>query len=346
MNFLASPPLVVAYALAGNLDVNLLEDPLGEDEDGNPVYLKDIWPSQQEIHDTVRANIDSTMFKSSYAGVFEGDANWKGIDSPEGEIYTWDDTSTYVKNPPYFEGMTPEPAPVTDISGARVLALLGDSVTTDHISPAGGIAADSPAAKYLMDQGVKVADFNSYGSRRGNHEVMMRGTFANIRLRNQLAPGTEGGWTRHQPSGEQMTIYDASLQYREEGTPLVVIAGSEYGTGSSRDWAAKGTVLLGVKAVIAKSFERIHRSNLIGMGVLPLQFEDGQDAASLGLTGTEVFDIEGHTDPDAKTVTVTATPADGDAITFKAKIRIDTPKERDYFEHGGILHYVLRQLAA
>ena len=346
MNFLASPPLVVAYALAGNLDVNLFEDPLGEDKDGNPVFLKDIWPSQNDIQDVVAANIDSNMFKSSYASVFEGDANWKGIDSPEGEIYTWDDTSTYVKNPPYFEGMTADPAPVTDISGARALALLGDSVTTDHISPAGGIAPDSPAAKYLVEQGVKLADFNSYGSRRGNHEVMMRGTFANIRLRNQLAPGTEGGWTRHQPSGEQMTIYDASLKYREEGTPLVVIAGSEYGTGSSRDWAAKGTVLLGVKAVIATSFERIHRSNLIGMGVLPLQFEDGQDAASLGLTGTEVYDIKGHTDPAAKTVTVTATPADGDAITFTAKIRIDTPKERDYFEHGGILHYVLRQLAA
>jgi len=346
MNFLASPPLVVAYALAGNLDVNLLEDPLGEDKDGNPVYLKDIWPSQHDIQEVIAASIDSDMFKSSYASVFDGDSNWKAIDSPEGEIYTWDDASTYVKNPPYFEGMTADPSPVTDIAGARALALLGDSVTTDHISPAGGIAPDSPAAKYLMEQGVKLADFNSYGSRRGNHEVMMRGTFANIRLRNQLAPGTEGGWTRHQPSGEQMTIYDASLKYREEGTPLVVIAGSEYGTGSSRDWAAKGTVLLGVRAVIAKSFERIHRSNLIGMGVLPLQFEEGQDAASLGLTGTEIYDIKGHTDPAAKTVTVTATPADGDAITFTAKIRIDTPKERDYFEHGGILHYVLRQLAA
>jgi aconitate hydratase len=346
MNFLASPPLVVAYALAGNMDVNLLEDPLGNDKDGNPVYLKDIWPSQHEIQEVVAGNIDSNMFKSSYASVFEGDANWKDIDSPEGEIYTWDDASTYVKNPPYFEGMTAEPAPVTDIRGARVLALLGDSVTTDHISPAGGIAPDSPAAKYLTEQGVKLADFNSYGSRRGNHEVMMRGTFANIRLRNQLAPGTEGGWTRHQPSGEQMTIYDASLKYREEGTPLIVIAGSEYGTGSSRDWAAKGTLLLGVKAVIARSFERIHRSNLIGMGVLPLQFEEGQDAASLGLTGSETYAIEGHTDPAAKTVTVTATPADGDAIRFTARIRIDTPKERDYFEHGGILHYVLRHLAA
>ncbi len=329
MNFLASPPLVVAYALAGNMDVNLFESPLGEDTDGNPVFLKDNWPSQQEIHSVVGANIDSAMFKSSYGRVFEGDSNWKGIDSPEGEIYTWDADSTYVKNPPYFDGMTRDPAPVAEISGARVLALLGDSVTTDHISPAGSIAADSPAAQYLIDQGVKPVDFNSYGSRRGNHEVMMRGTFANIRLRNQLAPGTEGGWTRHQPSGEQMSIYDASLKYREEKTPLIVLAGTEYGTGSSRDWAAKGTLLLGVKAVIAASFERIHRSNLIGMGVLPLQFQDGQNAESLGLDGTETFDISGHTSADADSVTVTATPTDGDPVTFKARIRIDTPKERD-----------------
>jgi len=346
MNFLASPPLVVAYALAGNLDVNLFEDPLGEDTDGNPVFMKDIWPSQQEIMDFVSANIDSNMFKSSYDSVFDGDANWNGLDVPTGEIYTWDADSTYVKNPPYFEGMSAEPAPVENISGARVLALLGDSVTTDHISPAGSIALDSPAAEYLEAQGVKPVDFNSYGSRRGNHEVMMRGTFANIRLRNQLAPGTEGGWTKHQPSGEQMSIYDASLKYKDEGTPLIVLAGSEYGTGSSRDWAAKGTILLGVKAVIAKSFERIHRSNLIGMGVLPLQFKDGEDAASLGLTGTETFDITGQTDPDAKTVTVTATPDSGEPVTFEAVVRIDTPKERDYYENGGILHYVLRQLAA
>ena len=346
MNFLASPPLVVAYALAGNLEVNLLNDPLGNDKDGNPVYLKDIWPSQKEIHEMIAANIDSNMFRSSYDSVFAGDENWNSIRSPEGEIYTWDEASTYVKNPPYFEGMTAQPAPVTEIKGARALALLGDSVTTDHISPAGGIAADSPAAQYLTSNGVKPADFNSYGSRRGNHEVMMRGTFANIRLRNQLAPGTEGGWTKHQPSGEQMSIYDASLKYKAEGTPLVVIAGSEYGTGSSRDWAAKGTLLLGVKAVIATSFERIHRSNLIGMGVLPLQFKDGDNAKSLGLTGTETFDIVGHTDPDADTATVTATPADGAPITFDVDIRIDTPKERDYYEHGGILHYVLRQLAA
>jgi aconitate hydratase len=346
MNFLASPPLVVAYALAGNMDVDLFNDSLGDDQDGNPVYLKDIWPTQAEVQSAVSQNIDSGMFASSYGSVFEGDANWKGIDSPTGEIYTWDSASTYVKNPPYFEGMTKDSSPVSDIRGARTLALLGDSVTTDHISPAGGIAADSPAAKYLEEQGVKPADFNSYGSRRGNHEVMMRGTFANIRLRNQLAPGTEGGWTRHQPSGEQMSIFDASLKYRQEGTPLVVIAGSEYGTGSSRDWAAKGTVLLGVKAVITKSYERIHRSNLIGMGVLPLQFLDGDDAESLGLTGTETFDISGQADASADTVTVTATPTDGEAITFSATVRIDTPKEREYYEHGGILHYVLRQLAA
>ncbi len=345
-NFLASPPLVVAYALAGNMNVDLYNDPLGQDQGGNDVYMRDIWPTQQEIHDVVAASINSDMFKSSYGTVFEGDDNWKRVASSTGDIYQWDPDSTYVRNPPYFEGMSKEAGAVSDIEGARVLALLGDSVTTDHISPAGSIAKDSPAARYLESHGVKQADFNSYGSRRGNHEVMMRGTFANIRLRNRLAPGTEGGWTRHQPSGDQMSIYDASVRYREEGTPLVVIAGSEYGTGSSRDWAAKGTVLLGVKAVIAKSFERIHRSNLIGMGVLPLQFEDGQDAASLGLTGTELFDIEGHKDPAAKTVTVTATPADGDPIAFSAKIRIDTPKERDYFEHGGILHYVLRQLAA
>ena len=346
MNFLASPPLVVAYALAGNMDVNLFNDSLGNDADGSPVFLKDIWPSQSEIHELIAANIDSAMFKSNYENVFEGDSNWNSINSPEGEIYAWDDASTYVKNPPYFEGMSLTPEAVTNIKGARVLALLGDSVTTDHISPAGSIAPDSPAAEYLKSHGVEPHNFNSYGSRRGNHEVMMRGTFANIRLRNKLAPGTEGGWTQHQPSGEQMSIYEASLKYETEGTPLVVIAGSDYGAGSSRDWAAKGTLLLGVKAVIVKSFERIHRSNLIGMGVLPLQFKDGDDADSLGLTGGETFDITGQTDPDAGTVTVTATPQDGDPIIFEAIVRIDTPKERDYYEHGGILHYVLRQLAA
>jgi len=345
-NFLASPPLVVAYALAGNMNVDLYNDPLGQDQDGNDVFLKDVWPSQQEIHDVVGASIDSDMFKSSYGKVFEGDDNWKRIDSSTGDIYEWEADSTYVRNPPYFEGMTSTPEPVTDISGARVLALLGDSVTTDHISPAGAIAKDSPAALYLEANGVKPADFNSYGSRRGNHEVMMRGTFANIRLRNQLAPGTEGGWTCHQPSGEQMSIYEAAMKYKAEGTPLVVLAGSEYGTGSSRDWAAKGTLLLGVKAVIAKSFERIHRSNLIGMGVLPLQFLEGQDAVSLELTGKETFDIKDQTDPNAKTVTVTATAPGGHTTTFEAQVRIDTPKERDYYENGGILHYVLRQLAA
>jgi aconitate hydratase len=328
------------------MEVNLFKDSLGDDADGNPVYLKDIWPNQKEVQAAVGKNINSAMFKTSYDGVFDGDENWNSIDSPEGEIYTWAPDSTYVRNPPYFEGMTLDTRPVSDIQGARVLALLGDSVTTDHISPAGSIAADSPAAKYLQANGVKPVDFNSYGSRRGNHEVMMRGTFANIRLRNQLAPGTEGGWTCHQPSGEQMSIYDAALKYQQDGVPLVVLAGAEYGTGSSRDWAAKGTMLLGVKAVIAKSYERIHRSNLIGMGVLPLQFMQGEGADSLGLTGHEVFDISGHADANSDTVTVTATPDGGDSITFTAKIRIDTPKERDYFEHGGILHYVLRQLAA
>ena len=345
MNYLASPPLVVAYALAGKMDVNLPSDPLGDDANGNPVYLRDIWPDSKEIQEAIAQNIDSGMFKSSYDSVFAGDKNWNSLDVPGGEIYAWDADSTYVKNPPYFEGMSLQTKPVEDIHGARVLALLGDSVTTDHISPAGNIAADSPAAEYLKAQGVKPVDFNSYGSRRGNHEVMMRGTFANIRLRNQLAPGTEGGWTRHQPGNEQMSIYDASLKYRAEGSPLVVIAGTEYGTGSSRDWAAKGTLLLGVKAVIAKSFERIHRSNLIGMGVLPLQFMDGQGADSLGLTGKEVIDIVGLADSDLDTVRVTATPDGGDPIEFQAKVRIDTPKERDYYEHGGILHYVLRQLA-
>lgn len=345
MNFLASPPLVVAYALIGTMNRNLIEDPLGDGADGKPVYLRDIWPSQKEVQEFIAANLDSGMFKSSYSSVFDGDQNWNSLQVPDGKIYTWDEASTYVKNPPYFEGMTLETRPPEDIRGARVLALLGDSVTTDHISPAGSIAPDSPAAKYLRERGIEPVDFNSYGSRRGNHEVMMRGTFANIRLKNQLAPGTEGGWTRHQPSDQQMSIYQAALKYQEEGTPLVVIAGSEYGTGSSRDWAAKGTLLLGVKAVIATSFERIHRSNLIGMGVLPLQFMEGDNAASLGLTGKESFDIEGLADGLGGTVRVTATPADGKPITFDAKIRIDTPKERDYFLHGGILHYVLRQLA-
>ncbi|HKE43616.1 MAG TPA: aconitate hydratase AcnA [Steroidobacteraceae bacterium] len=346
MNFLASPPLVVAYALAGSLDLDLNTEPLGSGTDGKPVYLKDIWPSDREVHDTIRRSVDSAMFRKSYSSVFAGDEHWNGIKVPQGEIYAWDDDSTYVKNPPYFVGMDMTPKSVGDISDAHVLALLGDSVTTDHISPAGNIAKTSPAAQYLMGLGVKPVDFNSYGSRRGNHEVMMRGTFANIRLRNLLLPGVEGGVTVHMPSGEQMSIYDAAMRYKQSGTSLIIIAGKEYGTGSSRDWAAKGTMLLGVRAVIAESFERIHRSNLIGMGVLPLQFQPGETAQSLGLTGREVYTIDGLDGGKAQTVSVTAKPASGKPIRFKARVRIDTPKEREYFRHGGILHYVLRQLAA
>jgi len=345
MNFLASPPLVVAYALAGSLQVDLFAEPLGEDADGNAVFMKDIWPSQKDVQDAMLSCIDSEMFRNSYAGVFDGDKNWNGLSVPKGDIYHWDDGSTYVQNPPYFEGMTQQVGKVDDISGARALAVLGDSITTDHISPAGSIAVDSPAGKYLVAHGVEPADFNSYGSRRGNHEVMMRGTFANIRLRNQLAPGTEGGWTTHQPSGQQMSIYDAAMMYKQDQVPLIVLAGKEYGTGSSRDWAAKGTVLLGVKAVIAESFERIHRSNLIGMGVLPLQFHDGQNAASLGLSGKEVFSIEGLDNAEAAEVTVVADAGTGTPIRFTARVRIDTPNEREYYRNGGILHYVLRQLA-
>jgi len=345
MNFLASPPLVVAYALAGTLDIDLDKEPLGKGTDGKPVYLRDIWPSPQDVAATVQKSINSDMFRRSYAHVFTGDDNWQQIKVPQGKLYSWEPQSTYVKNPPYFEGMGMTPRPVTDIRGARALAVLGDSVTTDHISPAGNISKTSPAAKYLIEQGVQPADFNSYGARRGNHEVMMRGTFANIRLRNLLAPGTEGGVTIHVPSGEQMSIYDAAVRYRKENTPLVVLAGREYGTGSSRDWAAKGTMLLGVKAVIAESYERIHRSNLIGMGVLPLQFEPGQNAHSLGLTGEETFDITGLGNAEASAVTVRVTAPDGTSREFKARVRIDTPKERDYYRHGGILQYVLRQLA-
>ncbi len=347
MNFLASPPLVVAYALAGTLDIDLTSEPLGTGSDGKPVYLKDIWPSDQEVRETLARSIDSKMFQDSYGRVFEGDENWQAIEIPAGKLYTWDDKSTYVRNPPFFEGMTQTPPPVEDIHGARALALLGDSVTTDHISPAGNIAKASPAARYLEEHGVQPKEFNSYGSRRGNHEVMMRGTFANIRLRNQLVPGVEGGMTVHLPSGEQTSIYDAAMRYGSENTPLIILAGKEYGTGSSRDWAAKGTMLLGVRAVLAESFERIHRSNLIGMGVAPLQFVAGESATSLGLTGREVFEISGLASDSAKEVTVTATPADGGAaITFKARVRIDTPKEREYYRHGGILQYVLRQLAS
>jgi len=345
MNFLASPPLVVAYALAGTMDIDLGAEPLGTGTGGKPVFLKDIWPSPAEVQATLGGCIDRDMFQKSYAHVFQGDEHWQAIAAPKGEIYEWDPTSTYVRNPPYFEGMSMTPSAVVDIRGARVLALLGDSVTTDHISPAGNIAKTSPAAKYLMSHGVQPADFNSYGSRRGNHEVMMRGTFANIRLRNLLVPGTEGGVTVHIPSGEQMSIYDAAMKYKSDATPLIVIAGKEYGTGSSRDWAAKGTMLLGVKAVLAESFERIHRSNLIGMGVLPLQFKDGDSAQSLGLTGRESFEVIGLNGGAAKMVTVVATPPTGPAIRFEARVRIDTPKEREYYQHGGILQYVVRQLA-
>jgi aconitate hydratase len=347
MNFLASPPLVVAYALAGTLDIDLTSEPLGTDKAGKPVMLSDIWPSDHEVQEALAHSIDSEMFRKSYSGVFRGDENWTSIKVPEGKRYTWDSKSTYVKNPPYFEGMTMTPGALSDIRGARALALLGDSVTTDHISPAGNISKSSPAARYLVEQGVQPVDFNSYGARRGNHEVMMRGTFANIRLRNLLVPGVEGGVTIHLPSGEQTSIYDAAVRYKKEGTPLIVIAGREYGTGSSRDWAAKGTMLLGARAVLAESFERIHRSNLIGMGVVPLQFLPGQNAQSLGLTGREVFDITGLSSGEAKEVSITAaTPPDGKPIKFSARVRIDTPKERDYYRHGGILQYVLRQLAA
>ena len=345
MNFLASPPLVVAYAIAGRSDVDFPAEPLGEDADGAPVYLRDIWPSSREIQATIASSISSEMFRKSYDGVFEGDERWQGMEVPAADRFEWDATSTYVQNPPYFDDMSMTPRGIPAIRGARMLALLGDSITTDHISPAGAIKADSPAGHFLQGRQIPPRQFNSYGSRRGNHEIMMRGTFANIRLRNRAAPGTEGGWTIHQPSGEQMTIYDAAMRYRDEGVPLVVIGGSEYGTGSSRDWAAKGTLLLGVAAVIARSFERIHRSNLVGMGVLPLAFEDGQDAGSLGLTPEHVFDVEGLV-KGAKTVTVTATAPDGSRTRFDARVRIDTPKEWEYYENGGILHYVVRQLAA
>jgi aconitase A len=345
MNFLASPPLVVAYAIAGNMKLDIYKDPLGTGNDGKPVYLKDVWPSTREVHDLIAKHVTSTQFKASYASVFEGDTNWKSVATPRGENFTWDDKSTYVKHPPYFEGMSLKPGTPQDIRGARVLAMLGDSVTTDHISPAGNIAANSPAAKYLESLGVTRKDFNSYGARRGNHEVMVRGTFANIRLKNLLLPGTEGGVTLHIPSGEQMSIYGAAMKYQAEGTPLVILAGEEYGAGSSRDWAAKGTALLGIKAVIAESYERIHRSNLIGMGVVPLQFRDGETALTLGLTGKETYDIVGLGMQRAREVRVTATTADGKKKEFFVVVRIDTPKEQEYFIHGGILQYVLRQLA-
>ncbi len=345
MNFLMSPPLVVAYALAGTMNIDLLSDSLGKGSDGQDVYLRDIWPSSEEVQTLVGTSVESSMFTAGYANVFDGDHNWQSLKIPEADMFAWDNTSTYVRQPPYFEGMPREPEALKDITDARVLAFLGDSVTTDHISPAGNIKRDSPAGRWLQEQGVKPGDFNSYGSRRGNHEVMIRGTFANIRLRNLLVPGVEGGETRHLPDGTPMSIFDASQQYQKDGVPLLVIAGSEYGSGSSRDWAAKGTLLLGVKAVLATSFERIHRSNLIGMGVLPLQFQEGDTAESLGLTGEETFSVTGLKGKDRtpETVTVTVT-SDAGERSFEAKVRIDTPAEAAYFKHGGILQYVLRQL--
>jgi aconitate hydratase len=357
MNYLASPPLVIAYALAGTMDFDFESQPLGQDRAGNDVYLKDVWPTPAEVQSTIDSSINSEMFTTQYASVFEGDAHWKSIPTPKGAIFEWDDNSTYVKKAPYFENMSLTPSPVTDVTGARVLVKLGDSVTTDHISPAGSIKADSPAGRYLTERGVSRVDFNSYGSRRGNHEVMIRGTFANIRLRNQLLNDVEGSYTRDftKVDAPQAFIFDASEAYKALGTPLVALAGKEYGSGSSRDWAAKGTSLLGIRVVIAESFERIHRSNLIGMGVLPLQFPKGETADSLGLDGTEVFDVEGITQLNEgitpKFVKVTARPSDHSpagksTIVFDAVVRIDTPGEADYYRNGGILQYVLRSLVA
>jgi len=344
MNYLASPPLVVAYAIAGRIDIDPYQQPLAKDKDGKDVYLKDIWPTQDEIRQAIADNVTADEFKAAYADVFTGDERWRSLKAATSQTYDWPE-STYIRKPPYFEGMSPTVEEAPDIQGARCLALLGDSITTDHISPAGAIKPDSPAGKYLLDKGVTQKDFNSLGSRRGNHEVMMRGTFANIRLRNLMAPGTEGGVTRHRPSGESLSIYDAAMRYQAEGVPAIVIAGKEYGSGSSRDWAAKGPRLLGVKAVIAESYERIHRTNLVCMGILPLQFLAGENATSLGLTGDETFDIQGLDGGQAKEVTVKATATDGSAKTLKAKVRIDTPNEVDYYRNGGILHYVLRRLA-
>ena len=344
-NYLASPPLVVAYALAGRMDLDLTTEALGNDTAGKPVYLRDIWPSPQEVESTVRSAVSREMYRKEYSEVYEGDAHWKSMPVPAGDLYKWDPKSTYIKLPPYFENMPKNPPALADVQGARVLAILGDSVTTDHISPAGSIPVDSPAGKYLIANGVKPHEFNSYGARRGNHEVMVRGTFGNIRLRNQLAPGTEGGWTLFIPSAEKMSIYDAAVRYREAGVPLIVIAGKEYGSGSSRDWAAKGARLLGVRAVIAESYERIHRSNLVGMGVMPLEFKPGETRESLGLTGYEVFDVEGIASlAPRREITVRAKSADGKTKTFSVVARVDTPEEVSYYRHGGILQYVLRQM--
>ena len=351
-NYLMSPPLVVAYALAGKIGHNFDTTALGSDPEGNPVYLRDIWPTQAEVAEAIEKGVSSESFRREYATVSDGDANWQGLKFPIGDVYEWEPDSTYIRQAPYFDGITATPAPVADILGARVLAVLGDSVTTDHISPAGNIKANGPAGKYLSDHGVKPTDFNSYGSRRGNHEVMVRGTFANVRLRNKLAPGTEGGVTRLLPEGEAMSIFDASVKYADRKVPLVILAGKEYGSGSSRDWAAKGPKLLGIRAVIAESYERIHRSNLVGMGILPLQFEAGQNAESLGLTGEEIYDFAGLAEllasrfAQGKTLTVVATSPDGSRKQFHAMVRIDTPQEIEYYKHGGILQYVLRQLAA
>jgi len=348
-NYLASPPLVVAYALAGRMDFDIVNEPIGKDKFGKPVYLREIWPSPQEVESTIRSAVSKEMFSKEYADVFAGDEHWKALPIPEGDLYAWDAKSTYIKNPPYFDGMKVKPGEISDLRGLRALAVLGDSITTDHISPAGAIQPDGPAGKYLIAHGVQPKDFNSYGARRGNHEVMMRGTFANIRLRNQLAPGTEGGWTIHQPSGEKMSIYNAAMKYRAEGVQLAVIAGKEYGSGSSRDWAAKGTILLGVRVVLAESFERIHRSNLVGMGVLPLEFLPGENFKSLGLTGLEIFDFEGlsQTFEPRKRIRVTARDASGKVtLHFTAVARVDTPFEVAYYQHGGILQYVLRQMLA
>src|ERR1022692_1718068 len=347
-NYLASPPLVVAYALAGRIDIDLTTEPLGEDSTGAPVYLRDIWPSDEEVRSTVRASIRQDMFQHEYEKAFEGDANWQTMPVPTGDIYVWDPKSTYIKRPPYFDHMVDPETSVQDLRAMRVLALLGDSITTDHISPAGSIGKDTPAGCYLIEQGVQPKDFNTYGARRGNHEVMVRGTLANVRLRNQLAPGTEGGWTQHLPDGEELYIYDASIKYQQEGVPLLIIAGKEYRSGSSRDWAAKGVLLLGVKAVIAESFESIHRTNLVGMGVLPLQFLDGENAASLKLTGRESFSVEGVKEAlggAARRARVRAVDDDGGEKTFEVNVRVDTPQEVEYFRYGGILPYVLRQIA-
>ncbi len=349
MNYLASPPLVVAYAIAGTTDIDLTTEPLGTGSDGQPVYLRDIWPSNKEIGDVIAATLGPEMFKQNYADVFKGDSRWNTIASPDGDLYEWDDGSTYIKNPPYFDGMTMQVGTIDDVHGARIMGLFGDSITTDHISPAGNIKKESPAGRFLQDRGVQPADFNSYGSRRGNDDVMVRGTFANIRIKNLMFDGEEGGNTLYYPASggepEKLAIYDAAIKYKADGVPLVVLAGKEYGTGSSRDWAAKGTLLLGVKAVIAESFERIHRSNLVGMGVLPLQFRNGENAQSMGLDGSETLDITGLQDGASKRATVTATKADGSSQTFEASVMLLTPKEVEYFRHGGLLQYVLRQLA-